>query len=134
MNVPAGCRWGAFAAWTGLGMANDRTAEDQGTAGTAAKTPRTAVAVAYRPVSLDAPRIKAKGQGHIAEQIIATAQAHGVPIRQDADLATLLSCVDLDAEIPVEAFVAVAEILSYLYRLNGMPDALKGRSAPGEQP
>jgi len=113
----------------------DRTADDRTTAdGSAAGTPRTAVALAYRPATQEAPRVTAKGEGHIADQIIATARAHGVEVREDADLATLLSHVELDSEIPVEAFVAVAEILSYLYRLNGTPDALKGHGAPGELP
>ena len=92
-------------------------------------------ALAYRPDRRDAPTVTAKGQGHVAEQILAVALAHGVPVREDADLAALLAHVELDTEIPVEAFVAVAEILTYLYRLNGTPDALKGRSrATGELP
>jgi flagellar biosynthesis protein len=40
-------------------------------------------------------------------------------VRQDADLAELLAVLELDQEIPVEAFTAVAEILSYVYRANG---------------
>lgn len=42
-----------------------------------------------------------------------------MPIHEDPDLAALLGKLDLDAFIPVEAFVAVAEILAYLYRQNG---------------
>lgn len=114
-------------------MSSDHTTANDRTAAGTDGGEKTAIALTYRPDTLDAPRVTAKGQGHIAEQIIATALAHGVPVRADSDLAMLLSCVDLDAEIPVDAFVAVAEILSYLYRLNGMPGALKGRSrASGE--
>lgn len=47
------------------------------------------------------------------------AAAHGISIRQDADLAEVLSAVEIDQEIPVEAFVAVAEILRYVYAANG---------------
>ena len=94
--------------------------------GQAAVGARKAVALGYRPEKHEAPVIKAKGSGHIAEQIVQTALAHGVPVQKDADLATLLSNVDLDTTIPVEAFVAVAEILSFLYRLNGLPDGLDG--------
>lgn len=66
-----------------------------------------------------APRVIAAGRGSVAEQILALAFANGVKVREDADLAELLSAVDLDSEIPLEAFTAVAEILSYVYRANG---------------
>lgn len=66
-----------------------------------------------------APRVIAAGRGTVAEQILALAFANGVKVREDADLAELLSAVDLDSEIPLEAFTAVAEILSYVYRANG---------------
>ncbi len=70
-----------------------------------------------------APRVVAAGRGTVAEQILALAFAHGIKVREDPDLAELLSAVDLDSEIPVEAFTAVAEILSYVYRANGDTDA-----------
>lgn len=66
-----------------------------------------------------APRVIAAGRGSVAEQILALAFANGVKVREDADLAELLSAVDLESEIPLEAFTAVAEILSYVYRANG---------------
>lgn len=66
-----------------------------------------------------APRVIAAGRGIVAEQILALAFANGVKVREDADLAELLSAVDLESEIPLEAFTAVAEILSYVYRANG---------------
>ncbi len=84
-----------------------------------------AVALTYRPTSDEAPKVVAKGKGTIAAQILAVAEANGVPIRKDADLAALLAHVDLDTEIPVEAFVATAEILTHLYRLNGLPRELQ---------
>jgi flagellar biosynthesis protein len=65
-----------------------------------------------------APRVTATGRGSVAEQIVAIAFAKGVPVREDADLAQILATVDVDAEIPIDALSAVAEILSYLYRLN----------------
>jgi flagellar biosynthesis protein len=65
-----------------------------------------------------APIVSAKGKGYIAEQIIALAREHGIEIRQDADLAKLLSAIEIDSPIPIEAYMAVAEILSYLYRTN----------------
>nr|WP_322099317.1 EscU/YscU/HrcU family type III secretion system export apparatus switch protein [Haematospirillum sp. H1815] len=65
------------------------------------------------------PRIVASGRGFVADQILNIAFASGVKVRQDADLAQILSAVDLDSEIPTEAFAAVAELLVYVYRANG---------------
>ena len=41
-------------------------------------------------------------------------------VRSDADLVEILQAVDLESEIPIQAFQAVAEILAYVYRANGM--------------
>lgn len=81
--------------------------------------PRLAVALSYDGRKDPAPRVSASGKGPVAERIIALAAEHGIPIREDADLAQLLGQLDLDSVIPAEAFVAVAEILSYIYRQNG---------------
>lgn len=67
------------------------------------------------------PRVVATGRGSVAEQILEIAFAKGVPVREDPDLVELLAAVELDAEIPVDAIAAVAEILSYIYRTNGRP-------------
>jgi flagellar biosynthesis protein len=81
---------------------------------------RTAVAIRYEPVDeYSAPKVIATGRGWIAEAILEVAFAHGVKVREDADLAEILAAVDLDEEIPVEAFIAVAEILRYVYTANG---------------
>ncbi len=80
---------------------------------------RVAVALSYDQGKDPAPRIAASGRGPVAERIIALAAEHGIPVREDADLAALLGQLDLDSLIPTEAFVAVAEILSYIYRQNG---------------
>lgn len=64
------------------------------------------------------PKVVAGGRGRIAEQILEIAFAHGVKVREDADLAQLLSSIDVDSEIPPEAFAAVAEILIYVYQAN----------------
>lgn len=65
------------------------------------------------------PRVVATGRGSVAEQILEIAFAKGIPVREDPDLVELLAAVELDAEIPVDAIAAVAEILSYIYRANG---------------
>jgi len=76
------------------------------------------VALAYAPEVADAPRVVAAGHGALAEAILQAAFAAGVKVRADADLAEILSAVDVDSVIPVEAFAAVAEILTYVYRAN----------------
>ena len=100
-------------------------------AGKGGKTGRrvpTAVALTYEYGSPSPPKVAASGRGALAEKILELAFANGVPVREDADLAELLATVDLDCEIPTEALIAVAEVLSYLYRLNGR----FGDTQPGE--
>ncbi len=78
-----------------------------------------AVALRYDTDHEDAPRVVATGEGHIAEQIVRIALDNGITIHKDSDLVEILSKLDIDALIPVEAFAAVAEILSYIYRTQG---------------
>ncbi|HEX2958208.1 MAG TPA: EscU/YscU/HrcU family type III secretion system export apparatus switch protein [Chitinispirillaceae bacterium] len=77
-----------------------------------------AVALKYNEGEDRAPKVVAKGQGHIADRIIETARQNGIPIYQDHDLLELLAQVDIDREIPSELYTAVAEILSWVYRAN----------------
>ncbi len=84
--------------------------------------PRRPVAVALKskPGSEALPTVVATGRGGVAEQILELAFANDVKVREDADLVEILSAVAVDSEIPVEAIVAVAEILSHVYRANGL--------------
>ena len=77
-----------------------------------------AVALGYNKEKDNAPVVLAKGQGDIADKILALAKENDIEIRQDADLLQVLKAVDINQEIPVEAFAAVAEILSYIYQQN----------------
>lgn len=77
-----------------------------------------AIALGYDQQKNNAPVVLAKGQGEIAARIIALAEENGIEIHQDADLLQILKAVDINQEIPVEAFAAVAEIISYIYRKN----------------
>jgi flagellar biosynthesis protein len=93
--------------------------------GTPMGTPvRTPIAIALDAKGRDgaarprSPRVVATGRGPVAEQILAIAFEKGVPVREDSDLAQILAAVELDAEIPIDALAAVAEILSYVYRAN----------------
>jgi len=64
------------------------------------------------------PTIVAQGYGKLAEAILALAFENDVKVREDPDLAEVLMSVELGEDIPIEAFAAVAEILSYLYLAN----------------
>lgn len=85
-----------------------------------------AVALQYERGIDDAPRVVATGKGALAEQILAIADAQGIKVRKDADLIEILSTLEVDSVIPLEAFAAVAEILSYVYAANA---SLKQREA-----
>ncbi|MBI3325318.1 MAG: EscU/YscU/HrcU family type III secretion system export apparatus switch protein [Nitrospinae bacterium] len=76
-----------------------------------------AVALRYRHRKDPAPKVTAKGRGHLAEQILELARAYNIPIREDKNLVQVLSLLDLNQEIPPEVYRAVAEILVFIYRL-----------------
>ncbi len=81
--------------------------------------PKT-VAVALEAQEGTAPaKIMASGRGFLAEQILQVAFANDIKVREDADLVQILSAVDVDSDIPTEAYAAVVEILTYVYRANG---------------
>ena len=75
-----------------------------------------------------APSVVATGRGEVADAILDIAFALGIKVRADADLAEMLSVVDLGEEVPTEAFHAIAEILTYLYRAQGRLDPAENRS------
>ena len=83
------------------------------------KEPTRAVALRYDRAKEGAPRVVAKGQGHVADNIVAAARQHGVPLHEDPNLAATLNALDLETEIPPELYRAVAEVLVFIYRLNG---------------
>jgi len=120
-----------------LPMAEGRDLWDEGAEADKAngRPPRAPVAVAlsYDEASPRAPRVVASGKGFIAQQILDFAFAHGVKVRTDPDLAEILGAVEIDTVIPVEAFLAVAEILAYVYRANGRmaPDPAWSTGAQG---
>ena len=87
--------------------------------------PSVAVALRYDRAKDPAPRVAAKGRGPIAEQIIKVAEAHGITIREDANLVEILEKLDIDTVIPLEAYAAVAEILNFVYKTNALAKALR---------
>jgi flagellar biosynthesis protein len=102
-----------------------------------------AVALAYR-TGETAPRVVARGRGALAETIIERAREAGVYVHESPELVALLAQVDLDQRIPPQLYVAVAELLAWLYRLErgeqppplappgGLPETL--RAPPGARP
>ena len=87
---------------------------------------QSAVALAYRNGQA-APKVVAKGRGLVAEAIITRAKEAGVYVHESPELVSLLMQVDLDQHIPPQLYVAIAELLAWLYRLErgeeGLPDA-----------
>ncbi len=78
-----------------------------------------AVALSYDMDKDQAPKVVAKGDGEIAKQIIKVAKEHGIQIREDSNLVEILSALELDDFIPLEAYTAVAEMLRYIYSKQG---------------
>jgi len=79
-----------------------------------------AVALSYEERDAAAglsPRVVASGQGAIAEQILARAREFGVPVHESRELVAALMDFDLDQRIPPALYVAVAEVLVWVHRL-----------------
>ena len=66
-----------------------------------------------------APRVSAKGEGQLAREIIAIADAEGVPLCDNAELVELLVTLELGDEIPETLYLAVAHIIAFAYELQG---------------
>lgn len=88
-----------------------------------------AVALAYAPGEA-APKVVAKGRGLIAEAIVARAKEHGIYVHESKELVALLAQVDLDDHIPPQLYVAIAELLAWLYRLEQEGEAQAGAPPP----
>ena len=83
---------------------------------TSPESRQAAVALAYKEGQL-APKVVAKGRGLIAQEIIERAKEHGVYVHESPELVALLMQVDMDQYIPPQLYLAVAELLAWLYRL-----------------
>ncbi|WP_250514220.1 EscU/YscU/HrcU family type III secretion system export apparatus switch protein [Caballeronia sp. INDeC2] len=81
-------------------------------------TRRQATALAYDAGNREAaPRVVAKGYGMVAEMIVQRAKEAGLYVHESPEMVSLLMQVDLDAHIPPALYQAVAELLSWVYRL-----------------
>ena len=93
-------------------MARERQFNDQ----------RMAAALSYKQ-GFYAPVVVAKGKGIMAEAIIACAKEAGVYVHESPELVTLLMQVNLDEHIPAELYRAVAELLVWIYKMEGKKEA-----------
>lgn len=84
------------------------------------KKHRLAAAIKYDVEKDNAPIIMAAGKGTLADEIIKIAEENNVPLYEDPALAKLLSSLDVETEIPPELYVLVAEVLSFVYKLERM--------------
>lgn len=75
-----------------------------------------AIALAYQTGDA-APKVVARGRGIIAKAIIERAKEHGVFVHESEELVGLLMKVELDEHIPPQLYLAVAELLAWLYQL-----------------
>jgi len=79
-----------------------------------------AMAIRYDSGSMGAPRVVAKGAGHVAERIKQLASDHHIPVIENKKLAqNLYKLVKLGEEVPIQLYQAVAELLAYVYKLKG---------------
>jgi flagellar biosynthesis protein len=76
-------------------------------------------ALRYDPQRDAAPKVVARGRGHVAERITEIAREHHIPLHEDPNLVEVLEAMDVDLEIPPVLYRAVAEVLAFVYRLNG---------------
>ncbi len=85
---------------------------------------KKAVALKYDMQKDIAPKVIAKGRGHVAEHILDTAQKNSVPVYRNKTLVNMLMALEIDREIPPELYKAIAEVMAYVYKM----DKAKGQS------
>jgi flagellar biosynthesis protein len=90
---------------------------------------RAAAALAYRDGD-SAPRVVAKGRGILADTIIEKARASGVYVHESRELLALLMQIDLDSHIPPQLYIAVAELLAWLYQLEQLDQPNRPKPPP----
>ncbi len=79
-----------------------------------------AVALQYKPESMEAPKCVAKGQDNVALRIREVAKEHDIVIYENPPLArSLFDVVDIDQTIPPEQYKAVAEVISFVFKQKG---------------
>ena len=80
-------------------------------------------AVALHYDGENAPTLSASGENELAQAIIALAMEHEVPVYENAELTEWLSRLELGDEIPQALYIAIAEVLAFVYDLEGKTPA-----------
>jgi flagellar biosynthesis protein FlhB len=89
-----------------------------------------AVALKYDPKKMRAPRVLAKGVDLVAQNIRRLAEEHRVPVFESPKLArALYRSTDLNKEIPAGLYAAVAQVLSYIFRVRSLNPTVAARVA-----
>lgn len=79
---------------------------------------RSAVALKYDEGDV-APRVVAKGYGQLAESIIQHARQADLYVHEQPELVGLLMQLELDQAIPPELYQVIAELLAWVYQIEG---------------
>ncbi len=79
---------------------------------------KAAIALRYDEEVEAAPKVIAKGQGLLAEEILERAATENVPVHEDPALIELMSHLNINEKIPEELYQAVAEVFAYIYRVD----------------
>ncbi len=82
-------------------------------------TPPQAKAIALRYDEVSAPKLTAKGENAVAEEIMRIAEEHGIPLYENSELVSILSKLELGEEIPDVLYRVIAEIIAFAYYLQG---------------
>lgn len=115
-----------------LAMSRNRMISDVANADVVLVNPtHVAVALRYEP-GKGAPRVIAKGSGHMAARIREAATKARVPMVEDIPLARALhAACDIDEEIPANLYIAVAQVLAFVMALRRRGAAVGMHRAPG---
>lgn len=80
-------------------------------------------AIALHYDGKEAPTVTAKGYDEVAREIYKIAKENNIPMHEDAELANLLSRLDIGEEIPKNLYIAVAEVIAFAYMVSGKAEA-----------
>jgi flagellar biosynthesis protein len=83
------------------------------------QNPPNRIAVALEYDFKGAPRVTATGKGYVAQNILAVAKEHNIPVEENPVLAQALSQIELDEEIPEALYRAVANVLTFVLQAKG---------------
>jgi flagellar biosynthetic protein FlhB len=89
-----------------------------------------ALAIEYN-ADMQAPRLLAKGALKVAQRIVGIAREHDIPVVQNIPLAhAIYKTVEINQEITPDLYMAMAEVLAYVYKMRGISRAPKAVRQP----